>query len=458
VTADAPWEPPSGPQEPIVAFSRDVLGLPLWPSQAALLSELYGDGIRTGILRLGRRSGKGRMASVVATYEATVNAAAHTAAVPPGELVAVVVVANSQKQARIIHRFIRAYFNRPALSHLVVRDTEDEIELANGMVIVTMPCSARSARGYALAVVVFDEAAWFIDSDGSPMSGDELWSALVPGTAQFPAGKVLVLSTPRWSVGWFAELVAQASSGEFPDMRHWWAPTRVMNPTIALAFLEAERAKDPVSFAREYEARFDAGVGAAFDEQTVRAALRDHADEPARDGVQYVIAIDAAYTNDTFAVTLGHRDQAGVVVDRVVGYRGTPREPVNHRLVLDEVAAISKAYNHARVVLDQYASEPVAQGLVERGVPAIRRPWTNELKEEAVSELRQLFYGGNVELPRHPVLLAELIQLEQKPLPSGRIRIAAPPGGHDDYATALMALVHDLQLQPTYGDSFSMVA
>ena len=48
---------------------------------------------------------------------------------------------------------------------------------------VTMPCTARSTRGYAIAVVIFDEAAWYVDTDGSPLSGDELWQALVPSTA-----------------------------------------------------------------------------------------------------------------------------------------------------------------------------------------------------------------------------------------------------------------------------------
>src|SRR5690348_8210122 len=73
--APEPWRPSGATAEPIVAFGRDVLGLKLWPAQAALLSEVYADNIRTCVLRLGRRSGKGRMASVLATYEATVNAA-----------------------------------------------------------------------------------------------------------------------------------------------------------------------------------------------------------------------------------------------------------------------------------------------------------------------------------------------------------------------------------------------
>jgi hypothetical protein len=40
--------------------------------------------------------------------------------------------------------------------------------------------------------------------------------------------------------------------------------------------------------------------------------------------------------------------------------------------------------------------------------------------------------------------MAELAQLEQHPLPSGRPRIEAPRSGHDDYAIALMALCHAL--------------
>jgi hypothetical protein len=58
---------------PIVRFARDVLCFDLYPRQAAILEEIYRDSIRTAVLRLGRRSGKGRIAAVVAVFEATVN-------------------------------------------------------------------------------------------------------------------------------------------------------------------------------------------------------------------------------------------------------------------------------------------------------------------------------------------------------------------------------------------------
>ena len=382
---------------------------------------------------------------LVAVFEATVNAAAHLAAVPPGERISIVVVATSQVQARIVHRYVRSFLEAPALAPLVVRDVEDEIELSNGISIVTMPCSARSTRGQAVAVLIMDEAAWMLDIDGSPLAAEEIWQALAPATAQFPAGRILVLSTPRWSTGWFADLCAQASSGEFPDMRHWHDTTGQMNPAISPSFLAAERAKDPAAFRREYEAEFDSGIGAVFPEDLVRAAVAQRGDLPPVEGATYRIALDAAFTADTFAALVGHREPSGrIVVDRVIGWRGTSARPVALGPTLDQVAELGRAYHGAAVLIDQYAAEPIRQGLVERGLAVLPRPWTNESKTEAATAVRQALYADRLELPDHRDLVAELITLEQQPLSSGRSRIAAPGRAHDDYATALLALAADL--------------
>ena len=455
---DAAWTPSEGPHAPIVGFSTELLGLPLWPAQAALLSELYRDNVREAMLCLGRRSGKDRMASVVGCYEATANAATHLAHVPKGEQVSVVIVANSRPQARICHRLISSYFARPSLRHLVVSNSADTLELSNGMAIRTLACTSRTARGEAVAVAIFDEAAWFLDGDGSPMSGAELYDAIGPATAQFPHAKLMFLSTPRWSTGWFADLCRQAASGAHSDMRYWHATTRTMNPTISDAFLERERAKDPARHAREYEARFASGVGSVFDADTVRAAVRsDRVATVILPTNRYVGAIDVAYVGDTFALAVGHMDGERLIVDQVEGWRGSKSQPLKHAGVLDEVAAIARRYN-AWVALDQYAAEPVAQGLAERGISPIRKPWRNELKTDAVTLLRQMFYGHRVELPPHSPLVAELLTLEQRLLPSGRPRYEAPPGGSDDYAHALLALAHELAGQPTVTGRFSMIA
>jgi len=433
------------PDQPILGFSRDVLGFDPWPKQAEIVNQIYAHGIRTAVLRLGRRSGKGRISALVGVFEATANAETHLAHVPEGEMPAVAILATSEKQARVIHRFIAAWLRRPGLSHLIARDTDDGIELTTGMAILTLPCAARSTRGYAVAVLVLDEAAWFVDSEGSPMAAEQVWNALAPAVAQFPEGRILVLSTPRWTTGWFANIVRQAASGKFPDMRTWWATTADMNPTISRSFLDAERAKDPAMYAREYEARFIAGIGAVFPDALVRGAVTSQ-QRGIIAGRVYTVSIDASSGTgkDTFAMVVGSSEGKRVAVRDVRGWRGSTASPVNHRAVLDEIAAVARAHNNASVILDQWASEPIRQGLVERGLTVRLRAWTNEGKEEAITVTRQLLHQSLLELPDHAALISELLTLEQRPLPSGRTRYAAPPGAHDDYATALLALTHEL--------------
>jgi hypothetical protein len=59
--------------------------------------------------------------------------------------------------------------------------------------------------------------------------------------------------------------------------------------------------------------------------------------------------------------------------------------------------------------------------------------------------LRQLLHASKLFIPRHAALINELVGYEQRLLPSGKARYSAPPGAHDDHATALLALCHHLK-------------
>lgn len=99
---------------------------------------------------------------------------------------------------------------------------------------------------------------------------------------------------------------------------------------------------------------------------------------------------------------------------------------VKPSVVLDEIAAVSRSYIRARSLLVQWASDPLRQRLVERGVTVRARAWTNETKEEAVMVTRQLFHQGLRPFRTIPRSSPELVTLEQRQLPSGRSRYAAP--------------------------------
>jgi hypothetical protein len=428
---------------PIVRFAREVLDFPLFPKQAEILTAIYAESVRMAVLRLGRRSGKGRMAAVLAVWEATVNAGAHLAAVRPGERVHIVVVAPGLDQARLIRDYIGEFLRRPGLASLIERETTDELELKNGIVISTLAGNAASVRGRAVAVVVMDEAAWFSGVDGSDLDAREVANALVPATAQFPERRMLVLSTPRLGWGWFADLCADAESGSDPELRAWHVTTGEMNPLITASFLEQQRLKDPEAFAREYEAEFPTGVGAALEPSLVRAAVRAEPDTiPPKPGRNYVIAIDPAFVHDAFTLVLTHREGDRVIVDIVRGWHGTRAAPVPLETTLDTIAELAKAYTGARVITDQSTEAAIHQGLDRRGVVVVARAWTADRAVNALAAVRRHLVAGRLELPPHGVLVNELIGLEYRP--SGRPQIGAAGRGHDDYAYALLAAVAEL--------------
>jgi hypothetical protein len=428
---------------PSVQFAREVLGFEPWPRQIEMLAAIDRSNARIVVLRLGRRAGKGALSALLAVREVTSRAAVHRAAVRRGEQAVVAVISNSLDQSRIMHRMIRGFLEVDGLRGLIKSDNQTEIVLRNDMVLTCLPASGRTARGRAIAVGIWDEAAHALDSEGrllSPQGATELWEALAPSVMQFPQGKLIVLSTPRWTSGLFHTLCEQAASGLYPDMLHIHAASQEVNPTLDVASLERELQRDPSLYKREYLAEFDSGVGALFDADAVNAAVVHRDALPPVPGVTYVCSIDPAYSGDAFALALGHVDAGGrLIVDRTAAWHGTHSRPVDHAIVLGEVATWARAYGGAKIVTDQFASAAVQSGLRERGCNVEAVPWTSENKILAAQALRQRLYSGTIELPDDRALVAELCNLEQRPSPTGKPRIQGV--GHDDRAMALLGLV-----------------
>ena len=182
----------------------------------------------------------------------------------------------------------------------------------------------------------------------------------------------------------------------------------------------------------------------AFPTALVRAAVRPGPDiRPPLPGQTYVVSIDQAFTRDVFAAAVGHRDGEMMIVDLVVGWHGTRATPLPFDATLDQVAELARAYGAARVRLDQYAKEPIIQGLARRGIEVIPGDWTNERTASAVAATRTALIAGHLDLPNHGPLINELIAYEGHQPAGGRPRFGAPGGGPDDYVSALLGLVDE---------------
>jgi hypothetical protein len=174
----------------IIAFSKDVLHFPLWEGQKALIREWEAERPRLGIWRCGRRSGKSRMAAILAVWSATANSQAHIQSAPKGEALAIVIVSRSQRLARVTHRMVKGFLQTPALAHLVVGETADSISLSNGFEIATVPCHSAATRGMAVPVALLDEIPYWQGADGSTLDAAEVFEGIEPSTANSNRGSV----------------------------------------------------------------------------------------------------------------------------------------------------------------------------------------------------------------------------------------------------------------------------
>ena len=127
----------------------------------------------------GRRSGKSRIASVIATYLA---AWASTDRLVPGEWGTVLVCAVDKQQAGVVLSYVKALFAVPALRGLVVNETADSLELRHRVKIEVRSSNYRRARGVTLLAAILDELA-FLRDEASALPDVELLRALKPALA-----------------------------------------------------------------------------------------------------------------------------------------------------------------------------------------------------------------------------------------------------------------------------------
>ena len=78
----------------------------------------------------------------------------------------------------MIHRYCRALITKvPAIAGLVERDSDEEIDLTNGITVEIQTANFRSVRGYTLTAGLCDEIA-FWRSDESANPDTEILAAL----------------------------------------------------------------------------------------------------------------------------------------------------------------------------------------------------------------------------------------------------------------------------------------
>jgi len=420
---------------PIIDFAEHTLGVKLYPGQVEALNEYYESGKRNWLLLSGRRGGKSLLSDIIAIYEGVIpNLEQYTR---PGEERYVLLVSVREDSARVhIRQITKLLRHTKALENMIQAVKEDRVELKNGVIILSLPASARAARGYTASTLVMDEAAFFVDTLGNS-SAEAIFTALSPTTATFGDDARLVITTSVNSkVGLVYELYDRATQGELEDWHVTKVSTRELNPKVSERIINSALKRDPESVQAEYFSEFREQTEAFLSSEAIEACvdpgLGRGGVEP---GVGYMMAIDPALMRDNYAYAIGHLEGGVVLID----YLKKLRAPVDANGAEALLKSLVERYKPLGVLCDN----PSTCMRLKPEIPMIYTPFSRSQKLRIYGSLKEAINLGLIGLPKDEDLLDELKALQIR----GGVDVSAPKAGrvtHDDLADCVALLADEL--------------
>lgn len=344
----------------------------------------------------------------------------------------------------------------PLLAKEKLKANTDGIFFKNRLGILPGYPNIKIFRGFAVPVVVLDEAGFYYKDKESANPDYEVVRAISPSMGQFEHRKKITVSTPWSKEGILWEGFNAGTRGDKlsdPDERKrhrdllvLHAPTPAMeNPLLEKKWFEKEFLKDPDAYVREILARFVDSISGLIPESLLRQALidapkirealpRQGSSDPAP---YYVAAMDPAFRTDSFAFTIVHWDN-GVVQDVLKVWTPTPKVKLVPTEILDEISVTLKEYRILTVFSDQYQLESLQQLALARGFVIVGIDFTRTSKAKIYGSFVQLLKQNKVKLLADQLQFQQFLNLEKKVLAGGTVSISAPLGKHDDIPSCVV--------------------
>jgi hypothetical protein len=409
---------------------------------------------------VGRRGGKSRVCAFIAAYLAAF--VDWRPYLVPGESAAILLFAKDRQQAAVSFRYLRSFFDHPALAELIAEESSDEIALHNGVVVQVATASFRSGpRSRTVCAAFLDELAFWFDAAGeSANPAEEVLAALRPAMLTMPGALLMAASSPYAKRGPLYE-AHRRYWGVAGRRLIWHGATLDMHPSLAgdtdaLQQMAEEREADPARAASEYDAIPRDDVANFLDRDRLEAlvvrGLRMREPQP---GIAYVCFVDASAGGaDSYAAAIGHRDESGAIhSDCILEFPpGTSPEAATAAIV-----EVARTYGITAVVGDNFAKRWVQDAFAALG---IRYDRCERVRSDVYLEAAASFANGRVRLLEHPRSIAQLATLERRVHRGGKDSVGHVPGGHDDLANVICGIVYLLsgdRVAPTLIDRHDLV-
>jgi hypothetical protein len=397
---------------------------------------------------IGRRGGKDRAASVLATYLAAL--VDWSPVLAKGERGLVLCIGPDQRQAQITKDYIEGCFDSSKmLSRLIVNRTADTLELSNQVSIDVRAASYRRLRGVTAVAVIATEAA-FWQTEESSNADVEILNAVRPALAT-TGGPLIIITTPYsrkgevWSIfkrhygpdGDPLILVAQGTSRDF-------------NSTLPQSVIDRAMERDASSARAEFLAQFRTDIESFVSRDVVEAAIvPDLFELPPMSGRKYLAFCDpSGGSSDSMTLGIAHREKDRGVLD-AIRERKPPFSPDD---VVQDFAALLTTYGVRKIQGDRYAAEWPVERFRAHG---IKYETSERTKSQIYAEALPLLNASRIELLDLPRLTSQLCALERRTARGGRDSIDHPPNQHDDIANAACGALVLAAGQLSKADSFA---
>jgi len=354
------------------SFFETVTGHPAYGYQADFLKKMEDLNNQYAIVSAGRGTGKTECLAVLALWYVFV-----LPLTTPGTPMKVVILAGSERQARICYGYIMAYIDKiPFLQQALAKDpTAEEISFIDGSWIRPLTASEKSVRGPHPDLLIIDEAC---------QAKDDLLTAAMPmlGTSQYP--RLILSSTPDKYFSLFVNIYSKKK--DFPQfLRFNWSAEDC--PLVSKQFLKTQSTLiDEGNYSVEYLGMPYSFAGKVFPLAKLRECVKAR-NLKVEDGNKYA-GVDWGHFPAPTVLIIVEQEKIG---ERKYRWKVLHTEPYlkqNFEDVLDKIELIVRSYETVTVFTD---SNDIGenQRLASRGLP-VRPVKFKSQKAAMISNLRAI--------------------------------------------------------------------
>jgi hypothetical protein len=393
---------------------------------------------------IGRRGGKSRAISVVASYAAAL--CEHTALVP-GERGIVLSIAPDVDQATIVLDYVEANLrNSPLLAQLIEARTRWTLKLTNRIDVQVRAADFRRLRGPSYVCIVADESAFWLTDEASANPDSEILNAVRPGLAT-TGGPLFIISSPHARKGELWRLHQQHfGPGGDPRILVAQAPSRVMNPSLPQSVVDRAMQRDLASATAEFGAEFRVDIESFVSLEVVRSCITAGVFERAPErGINYAGFVDpSGGSGNSMTLAVAHSDSAKhIILDAI----REVRPPFSPEQAVQQFAEVLNSYRIGKVQSDRYGGPWVTETFGRFGIKCEQAA---KAKTDLYVDLLPLLNSGRIALLDHARLTSQLIGLERRTSRSGRDIIGCGPNQHDDICNAVAGVAATLLARGSY--------